>query len=257
MCEPSYGIFFVNPIAEPQGGTISLWSLFYDNPEKTVFKWTHYLPIYERHFARFVNRPLTILEIGCLHGGSLQMWKRYFGPFATIVAIDIDPAAARHEEDQIKVRIGDQSDPVFLQRVIEEFGPFDIVIDDGSHIAEHAPASFKVLYSHVKENGIYAVEDLHTNYWDDYNGGYRNPSTFIELTKNLIDELNAYHTRGAVEVTEFTNSTYSMSIYDSVVILEKGRLPPRHDLIIGRDRNGALVREVKQSVPYVETRRKD
>jgi SAM-dependent methyltransferase len=233
---------------------MSLWSLFNANDGKAVFKWTHYLPIYEKHFSRYVNRPLNILEIGCLHGGSLQMWKKYLGPYANIVAIDIDPAAMAHEEDQISVRIGDQSNRLFLESVLAEFGDFDIVIDDGSHICEHQLQSFKVLYSHVKDDGIYVVEDLHTNYWPEYGGGYKKDSTFIEMAKNLIDELNAYHTRGAVEVNEFTNSTYSMNFYDSMIIFEKGRLLRRHDLIVGKDAEGHRQWQEKQSIPYVKTR---
>lgn len=233
---------------------MSLWHLFNLNDGKTVFKWTHYLPIYERHFERFVNRPMSILEIGCLHGGSLQMWKRYFGPLANIVAIDIDPNAKAHEEDQISVRIGDQSDEKFLFNVVEEFGQFDIIVDDGSHLPEHQIKSFKVLYPNIKDSGVYVVEDLHTNYWPEYSGGLKKDTTFIELSKNLIDELNAYHTRGVVDVTEFTNSTFSMSFYDSMIFFEKGRLPRRHDLIIGKDAAGNRLWQEKQSVPYKNTK---
>lgn len=235
---------------------MSLWSLFYANEGKAVFKWTHYLPVYDRHFSRYVNRPLNVLEIGCLHGGSLQMWKRYFGPHANIVAIDINPDAKAHEEDQISVRIGDQSDERFLLKLVEEFGPFDIVIDDGSHICEHQIKSFNILYPYVKDDGIYVVEDLHTNYWPEYGGGLKKDMTFIELAKTLIDDLNAYHTREAVEVTEFTNSTYSMNFYDSMIVFEKGRLLRRHDLIIGKDQYGNKVWQEKQSVPYKDTRKK-
>lgn len=233
---------------------MNLWQLFNLNDGKTIFKWTHYLSVYEHHFNRFVNRPLTLIEIGCLHGGSLQMWKRYFGPHATIVGIDIDPAVKSHEEDQIHIRIGDQSDTKFLKSLVDEFGPFDIVIDDGSHICEHQVTSFQELYPHVKDNGIYAVEDLHTNYWPEYNGGYKKNSSFIELSKNLIDELNAYHTRNTVEVNEFTNSTYSINFYDSMIVFEKGRLLRRHDLIVGRDQNGNRCWQEKQSIPYKNTR---
>lgn len=182
------------------------------------------------------------------------MWKRYFGPHATIVGIDIDPAVKSHEEDQIHIRIGDQSDTKFLKSLVDEFGPFDIVIDDGSHICEHQVTSFQELYPHVKDNGIYAVEDLHTNYWPEYNGGYKKNSSFIELSKNLIDELNAYHTRNTVEVNEFTNSTYSINFYDSMIVFEKGRLLRRHDLIVGRDQNGNRCWQEKQSIPYKNTR---
>ncbi len=233
---------------------MSLWSLFNANDGKTVFKWTHYLPIYEHHFSRYVNRPITLLEIGCLHGGSLQMWKRFLGPHVTIVSIDIDPNARNHEEDQVHIRIGDQSDESFLLSLVEEFGKFDIIIDDGSHVCEHQIKSFSVLYPHVTDLGLYALEDLHTNYWPDYGGGYKKPSTFIELAKNLIDELNAYHTRGANEVSEFTNSTYGMHFYDSMIVFEKGRLPRRHDLLIGTNSEGKKCWQEKQSVPYKKTR---
>ena len=231
---------------------MSLWSQFYDNPGKDVFKWVHYLPIYEKHFQRYVNQTVTVLEIGCLHGGSLQMWKRYLGPHARIVGIDINPACAAHEEDQIHVRIGSQDDKAFLRKVAEEFGPFDIVIDDGSHICEHLIASFEVLYGFVKDNGIYVAADLHTNYWNGYGGGVRRTGTFIEHAKLLIDELNAYHTQGALDVTRFTNTTASIHFYDSMIFFEKAVLSARRDLIVGT-RDGQRVRQTKQLMPLKKT----
>ena len=230
---------------------MSLWSMFHENPGKDVFKWVHYLPIYEQHFQRYVNKPVTVLEIGCLHGGSLQLWKRHFGPHARIVGIDINPACAAHAEDQIDVRIGSQDDLVFLDKVVDEFGPFDIVIDDGSHACAHLIASFNALYGHVKDDGIYVAEDLHSNYWEEYGGGLRKPGTFIEMAKLLIDELNAYHSRGALDVTRFTNTTASIHFYDSMIFFEKARLSPRRDLIIG-NRDGHRVRQQKQFMPFKE-----
>jgi hypothetical protein len=70
--------------------------------------------------------------------------------------------------------------------------------------------------------GVYMVEDLHTAYWDEFEGGLRKPSTFIELSKNLVDELNADHSRGVLPATEFTKSTLSMHFYDSIVVFERG-----------------------------------
>ena len=227
---------------------MSLWSMFYENPGKDIFKWNHYFPIYERHFERFVNRPVTILEIGCLHGGSLQLWKRYFGPHATIIGVDIESACLSHVEDQINIRIGSQNDREFLKSVVEEFGIIDIVIDDGSHISEDQIISFNTLFDHVSENGIYALEDLHTNYWEETGGGVRKAGTFIETAKHLIDELNAYHTRGALDVTRFTNTAASMHFYDSMVIIEKARLTARRDLIVG-NRDGNRVRKQVQHLP--------
>jgi len=228
---------------------MSLWSLFYENPGKDVFKWSHYLPIYEKHFQRYVNKPLTVLEIGCLHGGSLQLWKRYFGPHATILGIDIEPTCIAHVEDQINIRIGSQNDKEFLKSIINEFGPFDIVVDDGSHISADQIISFNALFDHVKEDGIYVVEDLHTNYWAECDGGVGKPGTFIETTKHLIDELNAYHTRGALGVTRFTNTAASIHCYDSMVFIEKAKLSPRRDLIVG-NRDGQRVRRQVQYLPH-------
>jgi hypothetical protein len=68
-----------------------LYHDFLTNNQKLINKWVHYFPIYERHFQKWINQSLVLFEIGVYKGGSVQMWKRYFGPFATIVGIDINP----------------------------------------------------------------------------------------------------------------------------------------------------------------------
>jgi hypothetical protein len=229
------------PIAQEQWArlqgesTMSLWSDFLTNDARLIHKWKHYFPIYERHFHDWIYKPLTFIEIGCGSGGSLQMWKRYFGPHATIVGIDILPQCKEYEEDQIAVRLGPQQDASFLQSILDEFGPPDIVLDDGSHMMSHVVASFHTLYPRVAKNGVYMVEDLHTAYWDEYEGGLRKSSTFVELCKNLIDELNADHTRDELQPTEFTRSTLSMHFYDSVVAFEKGSHTKKWAPRIGRE----------------------
>ena len=201
---------------------MTLWADFLNNDKRLIHKWKHYFPAYERHFKEFVNKSTTFIEIGCGQGGSLQMWKRYFGPHARIIGVDINPECKAFEEDQVEVRIGDQSDPKLLQSLIDEFGPPDIVLDDGSHVMNHIKATFNFLYPLMPKNGVYMVEDLHTAYWDEFEGGLRKSSTFIELSKDLIDELNAEHTRGALPPSQFTNSTLSMHFYDSIVVFERG-----------------------------------
>jgi hypothetical protein len=201
---------------------MTLWSDFLTNDKRLIHKWKHYFPIYERHFKEFVYKPVTFIEIGCGLGGSLQMWKRYFGPHARIIGLDVNPACKEFEEDQIEVHIGQQQDVKFLQNVLDNVGKPDIVLDDGSHMMGHIIATFEFLYPRVQKNGVYLVEDLHTAYREEFEGGLRKPSTFIEFCKNLVDELNADHTRGALPPTEFTNTTLSMHFYDSVVVFERG-----------------------------------
>jgi cephalosporin hydroxylase len=180
-----------------------------------------------------VNRPVVFVEIGCGEGGSLQLWKQYLGPLASIVGVDIRPECKSFEEDGIFVRIGDQSDPKFLKSIVEEFGAPAVVLDDGSHIMEHIDASFSFLYPRVAAEGTYMVEDLHTAYWNEYHGGARRAGTFIETCKNLIDELNADHMRGVIAPTLFSQSTLSMHFYDSVVVFEKGAYDRKRALTTG------------------------
>src|SRR6185503_613909 len=124
---------------------MTLWSDVLNHNKRLIHKWKHYFPIYERHFKEFVYKPVTFIEIGCGHGGSLQMWKRYFGPHARIIGIDINEECKKFEEDQVEVFIGQQQDQQFLQKVIDQVGIPDIVLDDGSHKMSHITATFQFL----------------------------------------------------------------------------------------------------------------
>ncbi|HXV00627.1 MAG TPA: class I SAM-dependent methyltransferase [Caulobacteraceae bacterium] len=211
---------------------MDLWQDFLTNQGKAIHKWTHYFPIYERHFAPWRGRTLTFLEIGVAKGGSLAMWRRYFGPLARIVGIDIDKRCAAHDDGSVAVRIGDQSDPKFLQAIIDEFGVPDVVLDDGSHEMAHIAASFDFLYPKMDKNGVYLIEDLHTAYWPKFGGGLAEPGNFFSVAKGLVDRLNADHTQGAVVPDAFTRETFSIAFYDSVVVFEKGRIPHKGPLEI-------------------------
>ena len=118
-------------------------------------KWRHYFDIYDRHFDRFRGEDVRILEIGVDHGGSLQLWKRYFGVDAQIVGVDKDPRCGALAEEQIDIKIGNQADIEFLKGL----GAFDIVIDDGSHNQMDQLASFETLWP--KTRHVYLIEDCH------------------------------------------------------------------------------------------------
>jgi cyclopropane fatty-acyl-phospholipid synthase-like methyltransferase len=202
-------------------GDSFLHHYFLNNGGKRLHKWLHYFDIYERHFHRFRSRPITMLEIGVHGGGSLAMWKAYFHADSRIVGIDINPECAKHAGEGIEVRIGSQDDAGFLTSVADEFGPFDVILDDGSHVNSHVITTFETLYSRVTPDGVFMVEDMHTSYWPKWGGGLRTPGTFIEYAKDRIDELNAPHTNGELPIGDFTKSTDSMSFYDSIVVFEK------------------------------------
>ena len=65
-----------------------------------IHKWTHYFDIYHNHLSRFIGREISIVEIGVQSGGSLRMWRHYFGPNCRIFGIDVDPNCKAFENDQ-------------------------------------------------------------------------------------------------------------------------------------------------------------
>ncbi len=209
-----------------------LWRDFVTHRGRMAHKWTHYFPVYERHFSRYVNRPVTFWEIGVGEGGSLQLWLQYLGPYAQIVGLDVVDKR-NLEEHQIAIRTGNQSDPAFLEAVIDEFGTPDVVLDDGSHQMSDLEATFRYLYPRISCVGVYMVEDLHTSYWPEYGGGLRKPGSFVEKAKALIDELNADHCGDALAPTDFTATTLSIHFYDSVAVFERGRHQPKHAPQVG------------------------
>jgi hypothetical protein len=213
---------------------MNLWADFITNDGKRMHKWTHYFPVYERHFAGFRNKSLTFLEIGVARGGSLPMWQRFFGPYAKVLGIDHDEKCKNHEAPGIFVRIGDQGDEAFLQSLIDEFGAPDVVLDDGSHRMDLTAKSFEFLYPRMPKNGIYMVEDMHTAYWEEFGGGVSKPETFINKCKGYIDRLNADHSRGQVEADFITRQTLGISFYDSVVVFEKGDIWRKDSIRVGR-----------------------
>ena len=213
---------------------MSLHDLFLNNQGRPIHKSGHYFFAYERHFGRFVGQPLTFLEIGAGNGGSSQMWKRWFGPLARIVTIDINEVCRQYADEQVSVRIGDQSDASFLQSILDEFGAPDAILDDGSHQMPHVTASFEFLYDRMTATGVYMIEDMHTAYWPDYGGGRGDPRSMIERFKGLIDDLNADHVRdGSVAPTSFTNKTIAMTAYDSILVFEKSPFINKHMKMIG------------------------
>lgn len=200
---------------------------FKENTGRHISKWEHYFDVYDRHFDKYRNQEIVILEIGVAQGGSLQMWKHYFGDKAIIYGIDIDPYCKTFEEENVHILIGSQSDRKFLREVRTTIPKVDILIDDGGHTMKQQIVTFEELFPHVKENGVYLCEDLHTSYWLIFGGGFKRCGTFIEYSKNFIDYLNAWHS-SQLSVNDFTRSAGSVHYYDSIIVIEKERkMPPK------------------------------
>lgn len=209
-----------------------LYKYFKNNNGRLIHKWLHYFDIYHKYFDKFRGKQVTVLEFGVSHGGSLQMWRDYFGKNARIIGVDINPECAKLADNKTEIYIGSQEDKKFLSRIMKDIGQVDIVIDDGGHTVFQQNTTFDVVYDFVKTGGIYLVEDLHTNYWREFGGGLKKSDTFIEKSKSLVDSLHAWHSRDAESLTvdDFTKTTYSIHFYDSVVVFEKEDIKePSHE----------------------------
>jgi 23S rRNA U2552 (ribose-2'-O)-methylase RlmE/FtsJ len=209
-----------------------LIDIFENSISKSSMKWNHYFEIYERYFQKFIGTPVKILEIGVQDGGSLQMWKEYFGEQSTIVGIDIEEYR-KYEEEQIFIEIGDQSNLVFLNDIIQKYGNFDIIIDDGSHSQLDILKSFSFLYPKLNNNGIYVVEDVHTSYWKDYGGGITSPFNFVSIASNFIHDTNVQHMKEPY--TPHVPNLKSISFYDSMIVFEKEKNSKRYSVMLEKN----------------------
>lgn len=219
------------PVPEPKSELYEIWKSIPGG-----HKWLHYFEFYERVFQPLHQRPGRFLEIGVFNGGSLALWKKFFAPGTVITGIDIDPNCARFDDpsNQVHVRIGSQADPEFLKRVIDEFGPFDFILDDGSHQTGHLIATFNALFDQgLKGGGTYVAEDLHTNYWPQFRTG---KVSFIDVVKFLIDEIHApyfsacgerfFREQGQDRIAEMSLSRIgtmirSFEVADSIIAIHK------------------------------------
>ena len=198
---------------------------FRANTGRLMTKWQHYFEIYERHFAPYRNRPIRVVEFGVWQGGSLQMWRHYFGPRAHIVGVDVNPACAGLAEAGIDVVIGDQADPATHRGLRSRYGAFDIVIDDGGHTMAQQVTTFRELYPAVNAGGLYLAEDLHSSYHAPWGGGLRRPGTFIEFAKQLVDQLHAwYGPVPGLDIDYVTRTAFGVHFYDSMRVVEKRRV---------------------------------
>jgi 23S rRNA U2552 (ribose-2'-O)-methylase RlmE/FtsJ len=212
---------FFAPESAPRQGGGELERAFYQHDGRIITKWHHYLEVYERFLSPFKNREtIRLLEIGVDQGGSLQLWRKYLGKNAKIAGLDINPKTEFSEEN-IRVFIGSQDDPLTLDRALEWLGGIDVVIDDGSHIVSHQMAALNYLFPRLSEGGLYICEDLHTNYWSEFEGGFRKRQTFIERMKRAVDDINQWHHRFGAKDATLAHKVFGIHFYDSMVVLEK------------------------------------
>lgn len=180
-----------------------------------LWKWLHYFDIYHRHFQKFIGREVHVLEVGIYSGGSLSMWKHYFGKDCKIYGMDIEPACKSYEENGINVIIGDQSDREFWKKFRETVPQVDIVIDDGSHDPEHQRITLEEILPHIRPGGVYLCEDIGDNH-SHFAGFIAGLACHMNSTVRTIQKFDA-----PMIPTAFQCSVKSITEYPFVTVLEK------------------------------------
>lgn len=183
-------------------------------------KHTTYFSVYDRLFGPYRDQPITFVEIGVLSGGSLFMWRQFFGPEARIIGIDLNPDAARWRDHDFEIHIGSQSDSEFWQRTLDDIGPVDILLDDGGHRFEQQILTCEYAVPGIRDGGLLVVEDTHTSYMPAYGGP--SPMSFMSYAKQITDGIN-YRFSGLREKYPHESEIFSVRFFESLVAFEIDR----------------------------------
>ena len=175
----------------------SLKQVFEEHNGKVSDKWSLYLDEWNQLFAPYQDQQIRLLEIGIQNGGSLEVWGKYFSKAEKIVGCDIDPKCEqlRYDDTRITVIVSDANSDDGESKIVQQAPTFDIVIDDGSHKSSDIVRSFARYFPHLNDSGFYVVEDLHSSYWEDFEGGLHNPLSAMAFFKRLADIVNYEHWR--------------------------------------------------------------
>jgi tetratricopeptide (TPR) repeat protein len=177
-----------------------------------------YLRKYERLFAPFRDSPITVLEIGIFDGASLKLWEDYF-PRATIVGLDIKAQCREFQGGRRIVEIASQSDEAVLKTLGERYWP-TIIIDDGSHRADHIFVSFESLYPVLRKGGLYIVEDvgMHTGLSAERHRGNATISPqkyFLKLANQTVCP------RDDTRTSPISLATDAVEFFENAIVIKK------------------------------------
>ena len=156
-------------------------------------------------------------------GTSLKMWNDFF-PRGKIFGLDVHDKSSLRMPPRVHIFQGDQNDPEFLESFAAQWGPFDIIIDDGSHVSEHVITSFRALFPYVTDGGYYVVEDLFFSYDEELGGSpvhLDGLDTSMGLLKSLTDQMHAKYIPDR-EPADHGERIVAMSYYPKICFIRKG-----------------------------------
>jgi hypothetical protein len=184
-------------------------------------KHTSYFQVYDDLFSKYIGKEITFVEVGVLNGGSLFMWRDFFGPKARIIGIELNPAAKKWEQDGFEIHIGSQADTAFWEDFYKKVGKIDILLDDGGHFNDQQIITTLGAIPYINDGGLIVVEDVHTSYMPQFT----NPSkySFINFCYNAADKINGRFPGLNISKNIFTDSVFFIGFYESIVAFKIDR----------------------------------
>ena len=177
-------------------------------------KLSTYFNVYDQLLSKYRDKSIVFLEIGILDGGSLFMWRDFFGPQARIIGVDLNPEAKKWEEEGFEIFIGDQGSAEFWKNTLNTIGKLDIVLDDGGHTYEQQIMTTESVIPFINDGGVIIIEDCHTSYMKKF--GFKKLS-FINYAKYLIDNINKRYVKFNNKTSE--KRVWSIQFFESIVAL--------------------------------------
>ncbi len=194
------------------------YKCFMNSPYRSI-KHSTYFDVYDELFEKYRGKNITFVEIGILGGGSLFMWREFFGPDARIIGIDFNPNAKKWEKDGFEIYIGSQSDENFWEDFKNNVGMVDILLDDGGHRFEHQIITTEMMLDNIRDNGMLVVEDTHTSYMKRF--GPKKYS-FVEYVKSFIDKINSRSGKFP-NAKKSDKRVLSIEVFESIVAFKINR----------------------------------
>ena len=199
--------------------SISSQNSFLKSPYFSL-KHINYFPIYDDLLIKFVGKSITFIEIGVLDGGSLFMWRDFFGESARIIGVDLNPDAVKWREHGFEIFIGDQSNPDFWNELYEKVGSVDVILDDGGHRNDQQLVTTLCSLPNVRDGGVIIVEDTQTSFmkFECFK-----KFTFINILKSKIDLLYSRCSDLNLETNLYANCVHSIQFFESICALHIDR----------------------------------
>ena len=191
----------------------------FKSSKRYSIKWSNYFEIYENILKKYVNKKITLVEVGVGDGGSLFMWRNFLGNKANIIGIELNPESKKLKKFGFKIFNGDQSNPNFWKNFYKKIGKIDVLIDDGGHTNLQQITTFMESFPFIRKGGLIIIEDTHTSYMN-YKG-FKNPSknSFINFSNVLIENIHRRNPMLKKKMNEFSKKIYSIEYYDSIACI--------------------------------------